>query len=92
MSDTKANTDKLHQGSSSGQPAAEPASGRNPDVSEDAFCNGKPTVHWVSDGWTCMSWRGDDGQPGGYTVTNGQSAMFFDENGNMQLHLDLIRY
>ena len=39
MSDTKANTDKLHQGSSSGQPAAEPASGRNPDVSEDAFCN-----------------------------------------------------
>jgi len=83
MSDTKANTDKLHPGASSGQPAAEPASGRKDTVSDDAFCNGKPTVHWVSDGWTCMSWRGADGQPGGYTVTNGQSAMFFDENGNM---------
>ena len=83
MSDTKSNTDNLHQGSTSGQPAAEPAGGRKASVSEDAFCNGKPTVHWVSDGWTCMSWRGDDGQPGGYTVTNGQSAMFFDENGNM---------
>lgn len=62
---------------------AEPASGRTEDLSTKQFCSTKPTVHWVSDGWTCMSWEGADGQPGGYVVTNGQSAMFFDETGNM---------
>lgn len=83
MSHESNNSDTQHKANSSGQPVAEPASGRKSEVSEDQFCSAKPTVHWVSDGWTCMSWEGADGQPGGYTVTNGQSAMFFDENGNM---------
>ena len=77
------NTDNLHPGNNSKAPAKEPDSGRNDKAGEGEFCSAKPTVHWVSDGWTCMSWEGADGQPGGYTVTNGQSAMFFDENGNM---------
>ena len=64
--------------------AAEPTSGRKEDeLSTKQFCSSKPTVHWVSNGWTCMDWEGADGQPGGYVVTNGQSAMFFDETGNM---------
>jgi hypothetical protein len=83
MSHPSNNSDNQHKGANSGQPAKEPASGRNPKAGEGQFCSAKPTVHWVSDGWTCMSWEGADGQPGGYTVTNGQSAMFFDENGNM---------
>ena len=65
--------------------AAEPASGRKQELSTKQFCTVKPTVHWVADGWTCMSWEGSDGQPGGYVVTNGNSAMFFDETGNMTL-------
>jgi hypothetical protein len=63
--------------------AAEPNSGRKEELSTKQFCSTKPTVHWVSNGWTCMDWEGADGQPGGYVVTNGQSAMFFDETGNM---------
>ena len=64
--------------------AAEPTSGRkNESLDTEQFCTAKPTVHWVSNGWTCMDWEGSDGQPGGYVVTNGQSAMFFDETGNM---------
>jgi len=63
--------------------AAEPSSGRKAELSTKQFCSTKPTVHWVSNGWTCMDWEGADGQPGGYVVTNGQSAMFFDETGNM---------
>lgn len=63
--------------------AAEPNSGRKEELSTKQFCSTKPTVHWVSNGWTCMDWEGSDGQPGGYVVTNGQSAMFFDETGNM---------
>ena len=81
--DTKNNFRNLYSSINSDKPAAEPASGRKEEVSTEQFCSAKPTVHWVSDGWTCMSWEGADGQPGGYTVTNGQSAMFFDENGNM---------
>ena len=87
-----AKVDNKTQGSTVPSPAAqtarkngvsEPASGRDPELSTKQFCSTKPTVHWVSDGWTCMSWEGADGQPGGYVVTNGQSAMFFDETGNM---------
>ena len=64
--------------------AAEPTSGRKDgELSTEQFCTEKPAVHWVSNGWTCMDWAGSDGQPGGYVVTNGQSAMFFDETGNM---------
>ena len=63
--------------------AVEPNSGRKEELSTKQFCSTKPTVHWVSNGWTCMDWEGADGQPGGYVVTNGQSAMFFDETGNM---------
>lgn len=64
--------------------AAEPTSGRKDgELSTKQFCSSKPTVHWVSNGWTCMDWEGEDSQPGGYVVTNGQSAMFFDETGNM---------
>ena len=81
--DTKRHGNNLHPSDKSGQPHKEPASGRTEELSTEKFCSTKPTVHWVSDGWTCMSWEGADGQPGGYTVTNGQSAMFFDENGNM---------
>ena len=81
--DTKNNFRNLYSSINSDKPAAEPTSGRKEEVSTEQFCSAKPTVHWVSDGWTCMSWEGADGQPGGYTVTNGQSAMFFDENGNM---------
>ena len=81
--DTKNNFRNLYASINSDKPAAEPASGRKEEVSTEQFCSAKPTVHWVSDGWTCMSWEGGDGQPGGYTVTNGQSAMFFDETGNM---------
>ena len=83
MSHPSNNSDTQHQGANSGQPVKEPAGGRTSAVSEGQFCSAKPTVHWVSDGWTCMSWEGADGQPGGFTVTNGQSAMFFDETGNM---------
>ena len=81
--DTKNNFRNLYSSINSDKPAAEPASGRKEEVSTEQFCSAKPTVHWVSDGWTCMSWEGADGQPGGFTVTNGQSAMFFDETGNM---------
>ena len=81
--DTKRHGNNLHPSDKSGQPHKEPASGRKEELSTEKFCSTKPTVHWVSDGWTCMSWEGGDGQPGGYTVTNGQSAMFFDETGNM---------
>ena len=81
--DTKRHGNNLHPSDKSGQPHKEPASGRTEELSTEKFCSTKPTVHWVSDGWTCMSWEGADGQPGGYTVTNGQSAMFFDETGNM---------
>ena len=80
---TKNNFRNLYSSINSSKPAAEPASGRKEEVSTEQFCSAKPTVHWVSDGWTCMSWAGADGQPGGFTVTNGQSAMFFDETGNM---------
>ena len=81
--DTKRHGNNLHPSDKSGQPHKEPASGRKEELSTEKFCSTTPTVHWVSDGWTCMSWEGGDGQPGGYTVTNGQSAMFFDETGNM---------
>lgn len=81
--DTKNNFRNLYASLDSDKPAAEPTSGRKKEVSTEKFCSEKPTVHWVSDGWTCMSWEGSEGQPGGYTVTNGQSAMFFDETGNM---------
>lgn len=74
---TGANTVKQQNG------VAEPASGRKQELDTKQFCSEKPTVHWVSNGWTCMDWKGADGQPGGYVVTNGQSAMFFDETGNM---------
>lgn len=62
--------------------AAEPKA-RKDKADSGQFCAVKPTVHWVSNGWTCMDWEGDDNTPGGYTVTNGQSALFFDETGNM---------
>lgn len=62
--------------------AAEPKA-RKDKADTGQFCAVKPTVHWVSNGWTCMDWEGDDNTPGGYTVTNGQSALFFDETGNM---------
>ena len=52
---------------------------KNPFADPDA----KFTVHSVHDGWTTLSWEGKNGEPGGYAVTNGQSAMFFDETGNM---------
>lgn len=87
MADTKPHVNKQHSTAASktfaSGAAKEPATGRTEELSTDKFCSSKPTVHWVSDGWTCMSWEGADGQPGGYTVTNGQSAMFFDETGNM---------
>ena len=87
MADTKPHVNKQHSTAASktfakGE-AKEPATGRTEELSTDKFCSAKPTVHWVSDGWTCMSWEGADGQPGGDTVTNGQSAMFFDETGHM---------
>ncbi len=62
---------------------AEPTSGRK-EGGEGQFCEAKPTVHWVSDGWTCLTYKNADGS-GAYTVTNGQSALFFDETGNMVL-------
>ena len=67
--------------------AAEPTSGRkNESLDTEQFCTAKPTVHWVSNGWTCMDWEGSDGQPGGYVVTNGQSAMFFDDRQHDIFH------
>ena len=81
--DTKNNFRNLYSSINSDKPAAEPASGRTEEVSTEQFCSAKPTVHCVSDVWKCMSWEGAAGQPGGFPVTNGQSAMFFDETGNM---------
>ena len=53
---------------------------KNPFIDPD---NTRYTVHSVTDGWYTLSWEGKNGEPGGYAVTNGQSAMFFDETGNM---------
>ena len=81
------NTDKQKSSAGSAGVAAEGGAAepkkRKDTADTEQFCLAKPTVHWVSNGWTCMDWEGDDNTPGGYTVTNGQSALFFDETGNM---------
>ena len=60
---------------------AEPASGRKDD--DGKFIKTCPTAV-TQDGWTIMTWRGENGGPGGYALTNGVSALLFDENGNVK--------
>ena len=59
---------------------AEPASGRK-EQDEGKFIKTCPTAAH-QDGWTIMTWKGENGGPGGYALTNGVSALLFDENGN----------
>ena len=59
---------------------AEPASGRK-EQDEGKFIKTCPTAAH-QDGWTIMTWKGENGGPGGYALTNGVSSLLFDENGN----------
>ena len=61
--------------------AAEPTSGRKDD--DGKFIKTCPTMV-TQDGWTIMTWKGENGGPGGYALTNGVSALLFDENGNVK--------
>ena len=73
------NYDKVHGKGVAVNVVAEPASGRKDD--DGKFIKTCPTAV-TQDGWTIMTWRGENGGPGGYALTNGVSALLFDENGN----------
>ena len=73
------NYDKVHGSGVANVIIAEPKSGRKDD--DGKFIKTCPTAV-TQDGWTIMTWRGENGGPGGYALTNGVSALLFDENGN----------
>mgnify|MGYP001209572036 CR=1 FL=1 len=77
------NFDKVHSsdGVAVNLVAAEPTSGRKDD--DGKFIKTCPTMV-TQDGWTIMTWKGENGGPGGYALTNGVSALLFDENGNVK--------
>ena len=77
------NFDKVHSsdGIAVNLVAAEPTSGRKDD--DGKFIKTCPTMV-TQDGWTIMTWKGENGGPGGYAVTNGVSALLMDENGNVK--------
>ncbi len=76
------NYDKVHNKGVSVKNVAEPTSGRK-EQDEGKFINTCPTAV-TQDGWTIMTWKGENGGPGGYALTNGVSALLFDENGNIK--------
>ena len=75
------NYDKVHGKGIAVNLVAEPASGRKDD--DGKFIKTCPTMV-TQDGWTIMTWKGENGGPGGYALTNGVSALLFDENGNVK--------
>jgi len=75
------NYDKVHGSGVANVIIAEPKSGRKDD--DGKFIKTCPTAV-TQDGWTIMTWRGENGGPGGYALTNGVSALLFDENGNVK--------
>ena len=75
------NYDKVHGKGIAVDLVAEPASGRKDD--DGKFIKTCPTAV-TQDGWTIMTWRGENNGPGGYALTNGVSALLFDENGNIK--------
>mgnify|MGYP001285615433 CR=1 FL=1 len=75
------NYDKVHGKGIAVDLVAEPASGRKDD--DGKFIKTCPTMV-TQDGWTIMTWKGENGGPGGYALTNGVSALLFDENGNVK--------
>ena len=74
------NYDKVHGKGVAVDLVAEPASGRK-EQDEGKFIKTCPTAV-TQDGWTIMTWKGENGGPGGYALTNGVSSLLFDENGN----------
>ena len=76
------NFDKVHGKGVAVNLVAEPASGRK-EQDEGKFIKTCPTAV-TQDGWTIMTWKGENGGPGGYALTNGVSALLFDENGNVK--------
>ena len=74
------NFDKVHGKGVAVNLVAEPSSGRK-EQEEGKFISTVPTAV-TQDGWTIMTWKGENGGPGGYALTNGVSSLLFDENGN----------
>ena len=68
------NYDKVHGKGIAVDLVAEPASGRKDD--DGKFIKTCPTMV-TQDGWTIMTWKGENGGPGGYALTNGVSSVSY---------------
>ena len=65
-------------------PPAEPAGGRKDKDADKKFCTADSSVIWKAQGWQCMVFKNADGTSG-HIVTNGQTAIYLDSLGNINL-------